>query len=295
MPPGVAKSPKLASLMLLGAKMKTAGKGLATPGGFRRKSKHSRKDNSVGKISKFDQSIKAPVIAGVEITTDAEGRFNLNALHKASGGEIGDSKQPSNWLKLKGTKELIAELEQSYNLTTASVCAQKGGSAPGTFVHEILAVEYAGWIGPAFRILVNRTFIAAQKGEIEDLPAATRSAIGGIVKGIIHKELIEALPQMIEREVAASGVLIRRGITAKEIWDRFNLPPKLRGTTNWLGNRLSEMGCSTGKADRGSAAVRTFDPDLSEACMKNGLLQKSKVYASERMGQGKLKLIGGAK
>lgn len=26
-----------------------------------------------------------PVIAGVEINTDTEGRFNLNALHKASG------------------------------------------------------------------------------------------------------------------------------------------------------------------------------------------------------------------
>lgn len=26
-----------------------------------------------------------PVICGIEITTDAEGRFNLNALHKASG------------------------------------------------------------------------------------------------------------------------------------------------------------------------------------------------------------------
>ncbi|MGL9736391.1 MAG: hypothetical protein ACR5LF_14895 [Symbiopectobacterium sp.] len=29
------------------------------------------------------------IIAGVEITTDAKGRFNLNALHKASGGDNG--------------------------------------------------------------------------------------------------------------------------------------------------------------------------------------------------------------
>lgn len=33
-----------------------------------------------------------PVVAGVEITTDAEGRFNLNALHKASGES--DHKKP---------------------------------------------------------------------------------------------------------------------------------------------------------------------------------------------------------
>jgi ABC-type cobalt transport system substrate-binding protein len=244
----------------------------------------------MGKVSKFDKNINSPVIAGVEITTDAEGRFNLNALHKASG--FGASKAPAQWLRTQQAKELIEALE----LETMQICiVSKEGRNGGTFGHEILAVEYAGWVGPAYRILVNRTFIAAQRGEIESLPAATRSAIGGIVKGIIHKELTEVLPQMVEREVAASGVLIRRGITAKEIWDRFNLPPKLRGTTNWLGNRLSEMGCSTGKADRGSSAVRTFDPDLSEACMKNGLLHKAKVYASERMGQGKFKLIGGAK
>lgn len=43
-------------------------------------------------------STSLPVIAGVEITTDAEGRFNLNALHKASG--LGSAKKPSNWLRL---------------------------------------------------------------------------------------------------------------------------------------------------------------------------------------------------
>ena len=29
--------------------------------------------------------VRLPVIAGVEITTDAQGRFGLNALHRASG------------------------------------------------------------------------------------------------------------------------------------------------------------------------------------------------------------------
>ncbi len=40
-----------------------------------------------------------PVIAGVEITTDSEGRFNLNALHKASG--LGSNKAPAQWLRTK--------------------------------------------------------------------------------------------------------------------------------------------------------------------------------------------------
>ena len=54
-----------------------------------------------------------PVIAGVEITTDAEGRFNLNALHKASGE--GESKKPSKWLRTQQAQDLISELETQIN------------------------------------------------------------------------------------------------------------------------------------------------------------------------------------
>lgn len=50
-----------------------------------------------------------PVVAGVEITTDEYGRFNLNALHRASG--LGSTKRPSIWLASKQTQELIAALE----------------------------------------------------------------------------------------------------------------------------------------------------------------------------------------
>ena len=56
-----------------------------------------------------------PMIAGVEITTDSEGRFNLNALHKASGE--GESKKPSEWLRTKQAQELIAELSSQMELS----------------------------------------------------------------------------------------------------------------------------------------------------------------------------------
>lgn len=50
-----------------------------------------------------------PIIAGIEITTDNDGRFNLNALHRAS--TLGDSKKPSHWLGTQMARELTAELE----------------------------------------------------------------------------------------------------------------------------------------------------------------------------------------
>nr|WP_254427593.1 KilA-N domain-containing protein [Salmonella enterica] len=108
-----------------------------------------------------------PVIAGVEITTDEEGRFNLNALHKASGE--GDHKRPSKWLSTEQAKALISELEkQSPNsgLGQEVIKTVKGGIFPGTFAHELLAVEFAGWISPAFRLKVNQTFIDFRTGKL---------------------------------------------------------------------------------------------------------------------------------
>ncbi|CDH00791.1 KilA-N domain-containing protein [Xenorhabdus bovienii] len=107
-----------------------------------------------------------PVIAGVEITTDSEGRFNLNALHKASGGE--NAKRPSLWLNNKQVQELIDELSKNSCLGQEVIKSVRGGTTPGTFAHELLAVSYAGWISPSFQLQVNQTFIDYRSGKLVD-------------------------------------------------------------------------------------------------------------------------------
>ncbi len=115
----------------------------------------------MGKVQKFDQNSNTPVIAGVEITTDGEGRINLNSLHKASGGAKKDG--PSYWFALDSTRDLVREYDQQ---TTGISVVKKEGRYGGTFVAEELAISYAGWISPAFQLEVNRTFIAVRKGEV---------------------------------------------------------------------------------------------------------------------------------
>lgn len=107
------------------------------------------------------QNQNVPVICDVEITTDAAGRFNLNALHKASGSEKKNG--PSYWLALESTKQLIVELEKQ--TTEISVVTVEGRNG-GTFAHELLAVEYAGWISPAYRLQVNQTFLDYKTGKL---------------------------------------------------------------------------------------------------------------------------------
>jgi hypothetical protein len=99
------------------------------------------------------------IIAEIEILQDAHGRYSLNTLHKASGGR--ESKKPSNWLALVGTKELIAELDTQRQIPTFDVV--KGGNAAGTYVDELLAISYAGWISPAFQLKVNQVFLASRR------------------------------------------------------------------------------------------------------------------------------------
>lgn len=57
-----------------------------------------------------DPSTTLPVICGVEITTDRAGRYNLNALHRASG--LGAHKAPAQWLRTLSAKQLIEELRK---------------------------------------------------------------------------------------------------------------------------------------------------------------------------------------
>lgn len=97
----------------------------------------------------------ALVIADVEILQDIHGRYSLNTLHRASGAS--ENKRPSKWSELIGTKELIAELNSQSQDSCFDVV--KGGNAPGTYAHELLAVSYAGWISPAFQLRVNQIFL----------------------------------------------------------------------------------------------------------------------------------------
>ena len=53
------------------------------------------------------------ILEDTYVRQDEQGRFSLNDLHQAAGGE--PRHQPSNWLQNQQTKELIGELGNSWN------------------------------------------------------------------------------------------------------------------------------------------------------------------------------------
>lgn len=94
------------------------------------------------------------------ILIDAEGRYRLNDLHKASGGEKRHA--PSEWTKINQASELVSELNSGNNPSLALVSIE--GRNGGTYACKELVYAYATWISPAFFLHVIRTFDAVVSG-----------------------------------------------------------------------------------------------------------------------------------
>ena len=114
------------------------------------------------------------IVAHTSIQKDAEGRYSLNDLHRAAGGE--DRHRPSRWAENQQTKDLIAEVESKAGIPAlqAGIPARQAGipalvtrsrgSNPGTFVVKELVYAYAMWISPSFHLTVIRAYDALVTG-----------------------------------------------------------------------------------------------------------------------------------
>nr|CDQ33428.1 KilA-N domain protein [Virgibacillus halodenitrificans] len=83
-------------------------------------------------------------IADTGIKQDAEGRYCLNDLHRAAGGEKKD--QPNDFLRRVESRALVAELANSGDSRNYEPVTRKAGRHGGTFVVKELVYAYAMWI-----------------------------------------------------------------------------------------------------------------------------------------------------
>jgi hypothetical protein len=101
------------------------------------------------------------LIAGTPIKQDAEGRYSLNDLHKAAGGE--KRHQPANWFALQQTQELATEA----SIPGIPGVKTEAGRYGGTFVSKPLVYAYAMWISAKFHLQVIETFDALVTGKLQ--------------------------------------------------------------------------------------------------------------------------------
>lgn len=99
------------------------------------------------------------VIDGVSVRQDKAGRYCLNDLHRAAGGET--RHKPAFWLRNEQIEQLVTELQKSNSLPVEVI---RGGNQQGTYVCKELVYAYGMWISPAFHLKVIRTFDAVVTG-----------------------------------------------------------------------------------------------------------------------------------
>lgn len=131
----------------------------------------------------MDNAAKLPEITGVVIRQDAQGRYCLNDLHRASGSEARN--KPGNWLMLDQTKALVSEIE------IAGITAILSKQGLGTFVAKELVYSYAMWISPAFHLKVIRAYDALVSGHAPAIPQSLPEALRLAAELAEQKERLE--------------------------------------------------------------------------------------------------------
>lgn len=166
-------------------------------------------------------------IADTAIRRDEAGRYSLNDLHRAAGGQ--PKHRPSVWLANQQAQELVREVELEAGIP--ALARTRGGARAGTFVAEQLVIAYAAWIDARFHLRVVNTFLhaqrqaraAAQMAPLED-PAALRGLL------LAHTEQEINLQRQLDQQsmqVSAFERLAgaRGGVSITAAAKTLNLPP----------------------------------------------------------------------
>ncbi|WP_264045575.1 hypothetical protein [Methylobacterium flocculans] len=149
----------------------------------------------------------------------------------------------------------------------------------------------------AVRAMLIRTFVAWRRGHL-DLPATIdMKAVGGMMKGILAKQLGELLPMMVREQVAEQQHSVVRGVSAGQVLAMAGLGARrgLRGMAPWVSHRLrrfhAQKGAVVRMASLGSSQAYVFDPLVARAWLDEGGRAEIEHKAAERRGQKVLPFV----
>ncbi len=149
------------------------------------------------------------------------GLYNLTAMWRGAG--CPRSKKPTDWQCIPSTIEFLAELNAGFS----GIKAERGRTG-GTWAHWQVAVEYAGYLSPAFAIQWNEFAAAYLRGEQrpdiaqrapDNVPVVVYAEQSQRNHDRTHREL-EAIQEMLQgATLYKDRVLVIRGsVYFKRLW-----------------------------------------------------------------------------
>lgn len=121
---------------------------------------------------------------GLQVPFTEEGWFNATVAAAKFG------RRPVDWLKLPETRRYLRALAKSTKVTKSHFArTQRGGRAPGTWLHPKLAVRFAGWLDIDFAVWCDEQIDALLHGRVVASPGlyARRIAFEGVKAGSEQK------------------------------------------------------------------------------------------------------------
>ena len=175
----------------------------------------------------------------VALTPNEDGLYNLNLVHRASGGV--DKNKPNRW-----TRSLNKDDSQRPYLAPVNI---KVGRVTQTFGSEYTVLAYAEWISPEFHKAVLDVFIASSSGNLTEAEVIAKQYYSSAVREKLRStncKLTDSIKENMEtfndRKMPSKFFYAHvfdfiskyaSGLTAKEIEDTYKLAPR-----DWL---LAEM------------------------------------------------------
>jgi Rha family phage regulatory protein len=140
---------------------------------------------------------------------------------------------------------------------------------------------------------------------IDDISPKARSTIGGIVRGVTHKELAQVLPALVEplldrlvsERLASDRLKVVHGVSALQIAEMAGYPKgrRPRGMTQFISARVTryheDRKVWPDRSPYGSGRVKIYNEALARRWLAEGAQQEIDHYAAQRKGQGALKLV----
>lgn len=111
------------------------------------------------------------ILRGKAIREDADGLLCLNDIWSLAKGK--ETRSPSRWKALPGTKRLVAALKQKIVKSAliekkqikTVLYSKRGRGNKGTFAHPILAAAYAGYLSEKLEIEVREVWLRYRAGD----------------------------------------------------------------------------------------------------------------------------------
>lgn len=167
-------------------------------------------------------------IDGAAIHHDRHGRFCLNDLHQASGGER--KNQPQYFLDNVKTQELVQELIDT-GIPVSPVEVVRGGLNQGTYVVKQIVYAYAMWISAKFHLKVINSFDALinHRQQIpQSFAAALQLAADQAKKIELDKPKVDYYDKIVVRDTLLNATQVAQkiglsAITMNKFLDSFNV------------------------------------------------------------------------